>query len=85
MLSSEIQRKIHQLENELLVIEEEKRHILQALTKLEQEARIYKHTFEIAQKNLDINKTETSKSKERLAQLEQEIHQLRIQIKTQHD
>ncbi|MCW1888342.1 MAG: hypothetical protein KIH67_002200 [Candidatus Moranbacteria bacterium] len=85
MLTPETQRKIHQLQNDLLLIEEEKRHLNRDIEKLHQDERILRHTFDITQKNLDANKTEAHKKESRLAELEEESRHLKTQIKNQHD
>jgi DNA repair exonuclease SbcCD ATPase subunit len=85
MLTPETGRKIHQLQNDLLVIEEEKRHLNRDLEKLRQDEKVYRHAFDIAQKNIENNRTEAHKKENRLAELEEESHRLKTLIKTQHD
>ncbi len=85
MLTSETQRKIHQLQNDSLVIEEEKRHLRRDLEKLHQDEKVYRHTFDIAQKNLENNRVEAHKKENRLAELEEESRRIKTLIKNQHD
>jgi septation ring formation regulator EzrA len=85
MLDQETQRRIHRLENELLVIEEEKRHLGKNLEQLRQDERIMRHTLEVTQKNLDQNKAQVHKDEARLAELEDQAHHLKTEIKNQHD
>lgn len=85
MLDPETQRKIHRMQNDLLVIEEEKRHLGKNLEKLHQDERILRHTLDITQKNLDLNKAQAHKDEARLAELEEQAHHLKTEIKNQHD
>jgi DNA repair exonuclease SbcCD ATPase subunit len=85
MLTSETQRKIHQLQNDSLVIEEEKRHLRRDLEKLHQDEKVYRHTFDIAQKNLENNRVEAHRKENRLAELEEESRRIKTLIKNQHD
>jgi len=85
MLDSETQRKIHELENELLVVEEEKRHLLADMNKLHQDERILENTIIRAEKNLELDKDKEARDAERLREAEEKIQRLRILIKNQRN
>jgi len=81
MLSPEEKRAIHQLENDLLMQEEEKRHLLTRDQALAQEERVLRNTIAHATKSLDENKAEKAKIEHLLHEVADSIQSLHIKIK----
>ncbi|MEK9173826.1 MAG: hypothetical protein AAB845_01010 [Patescibacteria group bacterium] len=81
MLSAEEKKALHQLENELLMQEEEKRHLLIRDQALNQEERVLHNTLAHANKSLDENKVEKAKIASELRQVGETIQSLQTKIK----
>ncbi len=81
MLSAEEKRALHQLENELLIHEEEKRHLMVREQAILQEGRVLETTLARAARELEQNKAEKLKLTNLLHQTEEAIQRLRIKIK----
>ncbi len=81
MLSAEEKKALHRLENDLLMQEEEKRHLLMRDQALNQEERVLHNTLAHATKSLDENKAEKTKIAHLLAQVGESIQSLQRKIK----
>ncbi len=81
MLSAEEKKALHQLENDLLMQEEEKRHLLIRDQALNQEERVLHNALAHASKSLDENKAEKAKIAHLLGQVGEAIQSLQRKIK----
>ncbi len=81
MLSPEAKRQLHQLENELLIKEESKRHLVVRDQALTQDERTLRTTLLRAEQELDKNKAERTKLRQLLLETEEEIRRLHTHIK----
>lgn len=81
MLSAEEKKALHRLENDLLMQEEEKRHLLMRDQALNQEERVLHNTLTHTTKSLDENKAEKTKIANLLRQVGESIQSLQRKIK----
>jgi hypothetical protein len=82
MLSNEDKRAIHQLETDLLLQEEEKRHLLIREQALAQEERMLHNNIIRAEQELGKIKTEKAKISRLLIETNDAVQRLQTKIKT---